>query len=657
METQYFIGQPVLHSDMANHRVGYIVDIQKPEHETLVFGASGLEPVHFDLTIAWDEGELSTLGCSTSDRFVEAAKNLPTISEAEAKQKQAEALSRQKARIEEDHKKEQQAQEKRDLFLQQVREKMPSWAKAVIVANYHVSDTDYNTDYFGHHTTNTLILAWSKHTRDIFSEMRKAALNSKETASMAEDYEEHREKYSMGGGYYLTKSGGYRHHTGWTISKIRLCYGDNDPRPESVPVGEWRIPENQPKKSTQAKNHAISPATSAHIEQHMHTKKGFLMYMVVLDVSLERDDFNSMRDLAKDFGGWYSRKWGSTPGGFAFKEQDQADHFLQSISNDNPTDEPPKPTKGVGSKLRTIADKMTSQIENKLADRLTNTPKRLAQANHARLDGEKLQRTQQALYALADLHDSGEVPNILRRFTTKASVFDLMGTKKEPIPNGYHTYHVCTGEPINTGPESAALWSLISGKSDEEKKADELRRKIDGLQFSNIPGYFPTPEAVIDIMIDYADIQPDHRVLEPEIGSCAIADRVAPLCAEVKGYEINYTLAEIADLKDYLIERRDFLDVAPEEICSVDRILMNPPFENLQDIDHVRYAFQFLKPGGRLVSVMSPGPFFRQDKKCKEFRDWVNSLGGEVVDLPDQSFKESGTSINTKLLILDNSNV
>ena len=80
---------------------------------------------------------------------------------------------------------------------------------------------------------------------------------------------------------------------------------------------------------------------------------------------------------------------------------------------------------------------------------------------------------------------------------------------------------------------------------------------------------------------------------------------------------------------------------------------MNPPFENLQDIDHVLHAFKFLKPGGRLVAVMSPGPFFRKDRKCQDFREWFDSLGGEAVDLPEGSFKESGSGINTKLVVID----
>lgn len=97
----------------------------------------------------------------------------------------------------------------------------PSWAKAVLVAELHVDVSDSQTDYFSSRVERTVLLAWSKHTRDLFSEMRKAAGRLEETAHLvdAPDSAEHREKYSMGAGYYLTTGGRYR---GWRVEKWRL---------------------------------------------------------------------------------------------------------------------------------------------------------------------------------------------------------------------------------------------------------------------------------------------------------------------------------------------------------------------------------------------------------------------------------------------------
>ena len=84
-----------------------------------------------------------------------------------------------------------------------------------------------------------------------------------------------------------------------------------------------------------------------------------------------------------------------------------------------------------------------------------------------------------------------------------------------------------------------------------------------------------------------------------------------------------------------------------------DYVIMNPPFEKKQDIDHVTHLFNnALARHGRLVSVMSAGVMHNSDKKTVAFREFVND-NGYFQELPAGSFKESGTGINTVLCILD----
>lgn len=97
---------------------------------------------------------------------------------------------------------------------------LPEDAQAVIVARLKQNDSDSQTDYYAHSTQRTVIIGFSKHKRDLFSEMRKYAPNFEETAYLAEfneDYE-HREKYSMGDGYYLGES----KYCGWIIEKVSI---------------------------------------------------------------------------------------------------------------------------------------------------------------------------------------------------------------------------------------------------------------------------------------------------------------------------------------------------------------------------------------------------------------------------------------------------
>lgn len=97
---------------------------------------------------------------------------------------------------------------------------LPEDAQAVIVARLKQDESDSQTDYFASSTQRTVILGFSTHKRDIFSEMRKHASNFEETAYLAEYNEEyeHREKYSMGAGYYLGES---KYH-GWIIEKVSM---------------------------------------------------------------------------------------------------------------------------------------------------------------------------------------------------------------------------------------------------------------------------------------------------------------------------------------------------------------------------------------------------------------------------------------------------
>ena len=76
-----------------------------------------------------------------------------------------------------------------------------------------------------------------------------------------------------------------------------------------------------------------------------------------------------------------------------------------------------------------------------------------------------------------------------------------------------------------------------------------------------------------------------------------------------------------------------------------DFVIMNPPFARQADIDHVLHAFRFLKPGGVLVSIMSAGVMFREDRKTKAFREFIDDHAGTVERLPSGSFKASGTMV------------
>jgi hypothetical protein len=132
---------------------------------------------------------------------------------------EAEQADRQEQ--EERQKQHERSEQLKAIGRERLQKLIPADAKAVIVAELHEDDSDSMTDYYGYHTKRTVILGFSGHTKDLFSEMRKYAANFDKTAYLATENKEyeHREKYSMGDGYYLGKS----KYSGWTVSKERIC--------------------------------------------------------------------------------------------------------------------------------------------------------------------------------------------------------------------------------------------------------------------------------------------------------------------------------------------------------------------------------------------------------------------------------------------------
>ena len=99
----------------------------------------------------------------------------------------------------------------------------PSWAKAYILAEWREDESDSQSDYFFSRTTRRVVLAFSKHTRNLFPEMRKAAALFPETAHLVTEGEEHREDYFGGAGFYL---GGKRGKwSGWIVRKHSIWGG------------------------------------------------------------------------------------------------------------------------------------------------------------------------------------------------------------------------------------------------------------------------------------------------------------------------------------------------------------------------------------------------------------------------------------------------
>lgn len=217
----------------------------------------------------------------------------------------------------------------------------------------------------------------------------------------------------------------------------------------------------------------------------------------------------------------------------------------------------------------------------------------------------------------------------------------------------------------------------IGGKWNRKAKAhvfeepeDEIYDMLEGCMETGLAvplhrgDYFMTPPETAKRLIELADLRHDQKILEPSAGEGALIDAILTAFMGDTG-RIRAVDAIEKDLNRYQKLCRkysevgtgrwfhpypmDFLSWVPGRVY--DRIVMNPPFGRLTDIDHVTHAWELLKRDGRLVSVMSAGVTFRREKKVVLFRELVARYGS-IEPLPRDSFKFSGTGVNTVVVVL-----
>lgn len=171
--------------------------------------------------------------------------------------------------------------------------------------------------------------------------------------------------------------------------------------------------------------------------------------------------------------------------------------------------------------------------------------------------------------------------------------------------------------------------------------AKEAQKSIEFMStMKHVPNFFPTPRKIVEQMIELAGLEPGMTVLEPSAGKGDIARAVIKAGCSVSCVEMNYSLFEHIREQGFTVQCRDFLTMEPGDLF--ERVLMNPPFERGVDENHVRHAFTFLKPGGRLVAIT-----------CSTTGTKLEGWADEIIPLPAGSFanSERSTNVNTCIVI------
>lgn len=166
--------------------------------------------------------------------------------------------------------------------------------------------------------------------------------------------------------------------------------------------------------------------------------------------------------------------------------------------------------------------------------------------------------------------------------------------------------------------------------------------------------FFPTPAALAQRMVEMADIEDGHLILEPSAGQGAIIKAILDEHPNVMvhAYELmDINRDVLSKIPECILLGDDFLAANDDAPC-FDRILANPPFAKNQDIDHIREMYHRLKPKGRLVTISSPHWKTASGKKETQFREWLDTLGAYIEEIDKGVFKESGTMISTVLITI-----
>lgn len=155
-----------------------------------------------------------------------------------------------------------------------------------------------------------------------------------------------------------------------------------------------------------------------------------------------------------------------------------------------------------------------------------------------------------------------------------------------------------------------------------------------------------TPPELAKELVALAGVRKDSRVLEPEAGIGNIADAAKEVTNHVDCIERMTDFCEILKLKKHNVIGNDLLTAETAPIY--DAVVMNPPFS--EECEHIKRAFDFLRPGGSLVAVCSSSIQWKSTRKYEQFRDWLSE---HTHSIDECGAKFEMTGVHTVVLVVD----
>lgn len=212
---------------------------------------------------------------------------------------------------------------------------VPKDAQAIIIGRLVDGPEGANETSDYQSNTKLIYLAYSTHTKNLFSELRSASRNAMEVHHLIEAPKswEHRNKPSSGIQYSLRAP-----YSGWEVTKITLKQ-ENASTLEKLAIaayeGRYCCEVSEPVNQADFASVGFHP-----IQETMHTKKGHQLFVVELEERVDRPTYDAYLEKAKENNGYYSgyRRDGAIPG-FQFKTMEEAEKFVQVIVDDGSTSE------------------------------------------------------------------------------------------------------------------------------------------------------------------------------------------------------------------------------------------------------------------------------------------------------------------------------
>jgi hypothetical protein len=222
---------------------------------------------------------------------------------------------------------------------------------------------------------------------------------------------------------------------------------------------------------------------------------------------------------------------------------------------------------------------------------------------------------------------------------------------------GFNLYLKQLGLDLANTPAAIEQLLLLQARLPTQSRRDQ--HQIEWQQFS-------TPPAEALVVVRAAALRPGMTVLEPSAGTGNIAVLARLLGAAVETNEIDERRRELLQLQGFEptaldAERLDNLLPAGKYF---DCVVMNPPFSatggrvaahsSAFGARHIEQALLRLKPGGRLVTIVSCGLALERPT----FRNWWIALGDRYrvranVGINGRAYAKFGTTFDHQILVID----